>query len=173
MEKNIIISRLEYKVAEIRASKNLHNVIRNLFITELEMMDADSDNLQINKLFHNGDFDPRKKIFKSSMRAVLWQNPQRPGHKQSTNIENKNPLLGIFSNSQARYGKREHNYIRRGNSMQSIEQKLKETSWSSRTATQSTEIGLGQEQQLMKSSLVTIWQKKHSLESHWRTKVIG
>lgn len=60
MENNIIISGLEEKVTERRASENLPNVIRNLFITELEMKDADADILQINKLFRMGDFDPRR-----------------------------------------------------------------------------------------------------------------
>nr|XP_034331360.1 uncharacterized protein LOC105331972 [Crassostrea gigas] len=61
MENNIIISGLEEKVTERRVSENLPNVIRNLFITELEMKDGDADNLQINKLFRMGDFDPRRK----------------------------------------------------------------------------------------------------------------
>lgn len=70
MENNIIISGLEEKVTERRASDNLPNIIRNLFFTELEMKDADADNLQINKLFRMGDFDPRRKYL-PSMRAVL------------------------------------------------------------------------------------------------------
>lgn len=43
MENNIIISRLEEKVTESKASEYLSNVIRNLLITELEMKDADAD----------------------------------------------------------------------------------------------------------------------------------
>lgn len=64
MENNIIISGLEEKVTERRASDNLPNIIRNLFFTELEMKDADADNLQINKLFRMGDFDPRRKYLR-------------------------------------------------------------------------------------------------------------
>lgn len=56
----MIISRLEEKVTERRASEYLSNVIRNLLITELEMKNADADTLQINKLFRIGNFDPRR-----------------------------------------------------------------------------------------------------------------
>lgn len=45
MENNIIISGLEEKVMERWVLENLFNVIRNLFIIELEMKDGDVDNL--------------------------------------------------------------------------------------------------------------------------------
>lgn len=45
MENNIIISGLEDMVMERWVLENLFNVIRNLFIIELEMKDGDVDNL--------------------------------------------------------------------------------------------------------------------------------
>lgn len=59
-----------------------------LQITELGMKDADAKNLELQTVPHETLW-PTEKIPTSSMRAVLWQDPQRLGVEQSKNFENK------------------------------------------------------------------------------------
>ncbi|XP_062569456.1 uncharacterized protein LOC134231515 [Saccostrea cucullata] len=62
MENNIIISGLEEKGPERKSPENLANILRNVFISEMEMEEATVNELRINKLFRMGEYDVQRKF---------------------------------------------------------------------------------------------------------------
>ena len=62
MENNIIISGLKEKGPEKKSPENLASIIRNVFISEMEMDQTSVDEFQINKLYRMGEYDAHRRF---------------------------------------------------------------------------------------------------------------
>ena len=62
MENNIIVTGLQEKGPERKSPENLANILRNVFISEMEMDQASVDEFHINKLFRMEEYDAHRKF---------------------------------------------------------------------------------------------------------------
>ncbi|XP_062601518.1 uncharacterized protein LOC134263220 [Saccostrea cucullata] len=62
MENNIIVSGLQEKGPKKEDTKNLAQILRNVFISEMNMGETAVDELQIQKLFRMGEYDAQRKF---------------------------------------------------------------------------------------------------------------
>ncbi|XP_062606209.1 uncharacterized protein LOC134268022 [Saccostrea cucullata] len=62
MENNIIVSGLQEKGPERKTPENLAQILRNVFISEMNMGETAVDELQIQKLFRMGEYDAQRKF---------------------------------------------------------------------------------------------------------------
>ncbi|XP_062588471.1 protein IMPACT homolog [Saccostrea cucullata] len=62
MENNIIVSGLQEKGPERKSPENLAQILRNVFISEMNMGETAVDELQIQKLFRMGEYDAQRKF---------------------------------------------------------------------------------------------------------------